>query len=221
MDLAESTLLAAALHAGLLLVSARWIPAIGDVEEDRIQVALTYPLIHLEPIQFHQPGEIEDMPPAILRAERDPDGRERVDSRCGGHLGGSMGEPTAADEERRYGVQGTKDNPDPHIARVPSYWETREMDMIGLTPEESMGGDPAAPMEPWGREDSFGNDPASARGHMWGEDPGVARGSPGAGIGLRRICTTCGDDGRGAPPAPVDGLEEGGATGTERAGRAR
>ena len=32
------------------------------------------------------------------------------------------------------------------------------------------GGDPNAPTAPWGREESLGNDPLSARGNMWGDD---------------------------------------------------
>jgi hypothetical protein len=54
---------------------------------------------------------------------------------------------------------------------------------------------------------------------MWGDEIGVAFGSPGAGIGRDELCDTCGDSGLGRhrdddlPTAP------GGATGTERAPR--
>jgi hypothetical protein len=219
MDLAESTLLAAALHVGLLVVSARWVPAIGDVEEEPLPTR--YEVVRFEPIPMADPGEIDELPAATVAAERDPDGRERVDSRCGEHLGGSMGERDAAAEDRRYGVQGTVDNPDPHIARFPWREPSHTFPMIGLIEGNPWGGDPEAPMAEWGRDNSDGNDPASARGHMWGETVGVAVGSPGAGIGLRRYCPTCGDDGRGAAPRPIEGLVEGGATGTERAGGVR
>jgi hypothetical protein len=219
MDLAESLLLAAALHVGLLVVSARWVPGIGDVEEVDGH-GQTYDQLRIEPIWRAEPGEMDELPPAITAAERDPDGRERVDSRCDGHLGGSMGEREAAERDRRYGVQGTPDNPDPHLARLPTTGEANHWFGIGLDPKD-WGGDPAAPMESWGRDDTFGNDPESARGHMWGGDIGMAFGSPGAGIGLRRYCETCGDDGRGIAAPPVEGTGEGGATGTERAGIAR
>src|SRR5262249_8680221 len=55
-------------------------------------------------------------------AEDAPDGRERMDCRCRGDAG-SMGELTARRVDKRYGVQGPNDNPDPHLARAPGqHW---------------------------------------------------------------------------------------------------
>src|SRR5262249_8680222 len=52
-------------------------------------------------------------------------------------------------------------------------------------------GDPRAPFAPWGRDDSLGNDPEGARGHMWGEDTAHAYGSSGLefgrGVGRRLL----------------------------------
>jgi hypothetical protein len=53
--------------------------------------------------------------------------------------------------------------------------------MIGLL-NAGGGADPNAPTAPWGREDSLGNDPMSARGNMWGDAIGDAFGVGGLGL---------------------------------------
>ena len=80
-----------------------------------------------------------------------------------------------------YGVQGPQDNPDPHIARQAALREAAEFGMIGLL-NTGGGGDPNAPTAPWGREDSLGNDPMSARGNMWGDTIGDSFGAGGLGL---------------------------------------
>ena len=213
MDLADSIFLAAALHAGFLLVSAWTIPALGetdsDLDRDDQRVFELYPIPPAEPTG---PDEVE--PPEPTPGDGGPDHRLRSESRCDHQRGGSMGEPAAADAGHRYGVQGPHDNPDPHIARVAQSAETSES-MIGLS-AAGWGGDPNAPTAAWGRDDSLGNDAVSARGNMWGDDIGLSFGSPGSGSGLKTLCPSCGDDGRGAE-IPSSDTTLGGATGTERA----
>ena len=82
---------------------------------------------------------------------------------------------------KRYGVQGPQDNPDPHIARQAALREAAEFGMIGLL-NVGAGGDPNAPTAPWGRDDSLGNDPLSARGNMWGDAIGDSFGAGGLGL---------------------------------------
>ncbi len=53
--------------------------------------------------------------------------------------------------------------------------------MIGLL-NTGAGGDPNAPTAPWGREESLGNDPLSARGNMWGDAIGDSFGAGGLGL---------------------------------------
>jgi hypothetical protein len=91
----------------------------------------------------------------------------------------AMGDRPTAERDRRYGVRGPGDNPDPHIAR-PSRGESRAWDGIGW---QGLGGDARAPTAVWGRDDALGTDPESARGNMWGEAIGRARGA--LGLGLR------------------------------------
>ena len=97
----------------------------------------------------------------------------------------SMGSPGTRTTGNRYGVQGPADNPDPHIARQQSLRDASEFGMIGLLNSGS-GGDPNAPSAPWGRDDSLGADPLSARGNQWGstiDDPFGAGGIGASGIG--------------------------------------
>ena len=60
---------------------------------------------------------------------------------------GSMGNPNARDTNKRYGVAGPKDNPDPHIARSAALREAAEFGMIGLL-NTGAGGDADAPSAP-------------------------------------------------------------------------
>ena len=94
---------------------------------------------------------------------------------------GSMGNPNSRDANKRYGVAGPKDNQDPHIARSAALREAAEFGMIGLL-NTGAGGDPNAPTAPWGRDDSMGTDPISARGNMWGDSIGDAFGAGGLGL---------------------------------------
>jgi hypothetical protein len=94
---------------------------------------------------------------------------------------GSMGNPTTKETGHKFGVQGPQDNVDPHIAKQAALREAAEFGMIGLL-NTGAGGDPNAPTAPWGREDSLGQDPMSARGNMWGDAIGDSFGAGGLGL---------------------------------------
>jgi hypothetical protein len=204
------------LHVGLLAVSAASIPAMGEPEPGAPQESARYLLEHA----FADVAEREEEePPATTPAPEAPDGRARVPSRCGELRGGSMGKPSAPEQAGRYGVLGPVDNPDPHIASkadLPGAWPA-----WGFRPVSALwsfvdlydphaGGDPDAPTAPWGRDETLGNDPSSARGSVWGHDIAEAHGSPGAGLGRHELCETCGDMGAGAAadPAAAPGAED-------------
>src|SRR6185436_17342197 len=94
---------------------------------------------------------------------------------------GSMGNPNTTAVNKKFGVQGPQDNPDPHIARQAALKEAAEFGMIGLL-NVGAGGDPNAPTAPWGSEESSGQDPMSARGNMWGDSIGDSFGAGGLGL---------------------------------------
>ncbi|MEZ4314621.1 MAG: VWA domain-containing protein [Polyangiaceae bacterium] len=109
---------------------------------------------------------------------------------------GSMGAPGSdpnADAARRYGIRGPQDQPDPHIQRQADLQDAAEFGMIGLL-NSGAGGDPNSPTAPWGRDDSLGADPFSARGNAWATPitpggVGQGGGGRGEGIGLGSIGT--------------------------------
>lgn len=202
--------LSLALHAGVLLLSALAMPALGETPDSSSVAAEQF----LLGASFADPAPPEeDAPVPEIVDSPDADGHSVVRSRCGEH-GGSMGDPAVAATGHRYGVQGPADNADPHVSRDSAWGDTSwEVLRVGL-PSGHWGGAADAPAAPWGRDDSLGTDPANARGEMWGDAIGAARGSPGAGIGLVRLCETCGANGRGRW---FEGTRSAGATGTESA----
>ena len=83
--------------------------------------------------------------------------------------------------------------------------------MIGLL-NTGAGGDPNAPTAPWGRDDSLGNDPMSARGNMWGDDIGDSFGA--GGLGLSGIGEGGGGRGEGIGLGYIGTIGHGAGTGT-------
>jgi hypothetical protein len=122
-----------------------------------------------------------------------------------------MGNPNSRDSNKRYGVAGPKDNQDAHIARSAALREAAEFGMIGLL-NTGAGGDPNAPTAPWGRDDSLGTDPISARGNMWGDSIGDAFGA--GGLGLSGIGEGGGGRGEGIGLGSIGTLGHGAGTGT-------
>jgi hypothetical protein len=83
-------------------------------------------------------------------------------SRCCDEVMGSFDGPHA---DRRLGVAGPADNPDPRLARNLE---------VGSNDEPS-------PRTPWGRDEALGTDPISGHGHMYAEEIGIASGEAGLG----------------------------------------
>jgi hypothetical protein len=124
---------------------------------------------------------------------------------------GKMGNPNTKDTGHKFGVQGPQDNPDPHIARQAALKEAAEFGMIGLL-NVGAGGDPNAPTVPWGREDSLGQDPLSARGNMWGDSIGDSFGA--GGLGLSGVGEGGGGRGEGIGLGNIGTIGHGAGTGT-------
>jgi hypothetical protein len=94
---------------------------------------------------------------------------------------GSMGNPNSRQTNKSFAIAGPKDNKDIHIAREAALRDASTFGMIGLLNAGS-NSDPNAPTAPWGRDESLGADPFSARGNMWGSEPGEAFGAGGLGL---------------------------------------
>jgi hypothetical protein len=166
------------LHMGLVAVFAFFLPGMrGDDSEavDRDRILLMQKLINAA----QEREELERDTPEV--SEANPDQKEGGTGARAKDEEGSMGNPNIRDTGHKYGIQGPKDNPDPHLARQAALTEAAQFGMIGLIATMG-GGDPNAPTAPWGREESSGTDEKSARGNMFGDAIGDSFGAGGLGL---------------------------------------
>jgi FHA domain len=195
-------------HVGLIAAMAFFVPPMGLNDDEglsRDQQYLIQQYLQAAAEREQEEKETEQV------AETNADNKEGgTGTRAKGEEG-SMGNPNTKETGHRYGVQGPQDNPDPHIARQAALREAAEFGMIGLL-NTGAGGDPNAPTAPWGRDDSLGNDPMSARGNMWGDSIGDSFGA--GGLGLSGIGEGGGGRGEGIGLGSIGTLGHGAGTGT-------
>lgn len=196
------------LHVGIVASMAFFMPSMGNEDAeaiDRDQLLLMQKMLNAAAEREQEEKQTEQQP------DQNADNKEGgTGTRAKGEEG-SMGNPNTNATNKRYGVQGPKDNPDPHLARQAALKEAQEFGMIGLI-NVGAGGDPNAPTAPWGREDSSGNDPLSARGNMWGDAIGDAFGA--GGLGLSGVGEGGGGRGEGIGLGNIGTLGHGAGTGT-------
>lgn len=195
------------LHMGIVASMAFFMPKMnGDDAEaiDRDQLLLMQKMLNAAAEREQEEEKTED---TSNQADNNEGG---TGTRAKGEEG-SMGNPNTTATNKRYGVQGPQDNPDPHLARQAALREAADFGMIGLI-NVGAGGDPNAPTAPWGREDSSGNDPLSARGNMWGDAIGDAFGA--GGLGLSGVGEGGGGRGEGIGLGNIGTLGHGAGTGT-------
>lgn len=196
------------LHIGIVASMAFFMPSMnGDDSEaiDRDQLLLMQKMLNAAAEREQEEKKTEEV------ADSNADQKEGgTGTRAKGEEG-SMGNPNTNATNKRYGVQGPKDNPDPHLARQAALKEAQDFGMIGLI-NVGAGGDPNAPTAPWGREESSGSDPLSARGNMWGDAIGDAFGA--GGLGLSGVGEGGGGRGEGIGLGSVGTLGHGAGTGT-------
>ncbi len=193
---------------GFVAAMAFFVPPLGltddeDINQDQLYLIQQY--LNAAAEREQEEKETEQV------AEDNADNKEGgTGTRAKGEEG-SMGNPTSKATNKRYAVQGPKDNPDPHIARAAALREAQEFGMIGLL-NTGAAGDPNAPTAPWGRDTSLGTDEISARGNMWGDEIGDAFGA--GGLGLSGIGEGGGGRGEGIGLGSIGTLGHGAGTGT-------
>jgi hypothetical protein len=196
------------LHMGLVAVFAFFMPHMGldDTEDlDRDQILMMQKLLNAAAEREQEERDTQEV------TEVQPDQKEGgTGTRAKGEEG-SMGNPNTRDTGHKYGVQGPKDNPDPHLAKQAALQEAAQFGMIGLISTMG-GGDPNAPTAPWGREESLGQDEKSARGNMFGDTIGDSFGA--GGLGLSGVGEGGGGRGEGIGLGNFGGLGHGAGTGT-------
>lgn len=142
------------LGAGGLAVHARAAMAKGNTPESLNEFLVQQPLVH-------------DLSAHAERMKRHQ--AERAEE-------GDEGEAAPKEEAAR-----NSDGAPRRRAEQAALRDAAEMGMIGLL-NSGAGGDPDAPTAPWGRDDSLGKDPLSARGNMWGDSIGESFGAGGLGL---------------------------------------
>jgi hypothetical protein len=196
------------LHMGIVASLAFFMPSMnGDDSEaiDRDQMLQMMKLLNAAAEREQEERETEQV------ADANADNKEGgTGTRAKGEEG-SMGNPNTKDTGKKFGVQGPQDNADPHVARQAALREAAEFGMIGLL-NIGGGGDPNAPTAPWGRDDSLGNDPMSARGNMWGDSIGDSFGA--GGLGLSGVGEGGGGRGEGIGLGNIGTIGHGAGTGT-------
>jgi hypothetical protein len=177
------------MHASLIAMFAFFMPGMrSDDSEavDRDQIPLMQKLLAAA---------------AEREQDRRPDEAQSSSSSSEGGQGaqakgesGVAGKQNSKETGHKYGVEGPKNNPDPHLASRAALEEAAKFGMIGLISTMS-GGDPNAPTAVWGRQESSGTDERSALGNMFGDGIGESIGT--GGLGLSGLCDGCGGGGRG------------------------
>jgi hypothetical protein len=195
------------LHLGTVASLAFFMPHMnGDDSEaiDRDTLLMMQKLLNAEAEREQEKKETEEV------TEANADNKEGGSGTRAKGEEGSMGNPTTKETGHKFGVQGPQDNPDPHIAKQAALREAAEFGMIGLL-NTGAGGDPNAPTAPWGREDSLGADPMSARGNMWGDAIGDSFGA--GGLGLSGVGEGGGGRGEGIGLGGIGTIGHGAGTG--------
>jgi hypothetical protein len=178
-------------HAALVAAMASFVPPLGLADDEARRREDQY-LIQQYLRAAAEREEAAKENDAV--AESDADEREGGSGERAKDEEGSMGQPNSKQAAHRYGVQGQRDNPDPHLAREAARREAAAFGMIGLL-ASGTGGDPNAPTASWGRDESLGRDESSARGNMWGATIDEAFGA--AGLGLTGVGEGGGSSGEG------------------------
>src|SRR5690606_6803085 len=110
------------VHAGFVAAMAFFVPPLGltddeDLDKDRLYLMQQYLDAAAEREQEEKEAEV---------VQENADNKEGgTGTRAKGEEG-SMGNPTTKATNKRYAVQGPKDNPDPHIARQAALREAME-----------------------------------------------------------------------------------------------
>ncbi len=196
------------MHIGILASLFFFMPNLGadDSEAlDRDMILKMQHLLNAEAEREQEEKETEQVP------DTNADNKEGgTGTRAKGEEG-SMGNPNTNKTGMKFGVQGPQDNQDPHVARQAALKEAAEFGMIGLL-NSAASADPNAPTAPWGRDDSLGNDPMSARGNMWGDAIGDSFGA--GGLGLSGVGEGGGGRGEGIGLGNIGTIGHGAGTGT-------
>jgi hypothetical protein len=197
--------LSMAAHVGLLAAMASMVPRMGLADDEALR---RDQLIVMQ--QYLQASAERETAQSQETSDRAADAREGgTGTRSVGEEGG-MGNPNAARMAHRYGIEGPRDNRDPHVARQAALRDAAQFGLVGML-NAGAGGDPNTPTAIWGRDESLGKDATSARGNMWGDVIGDSFGY--GGLGLFGVGEGGGGRGEGIGLGAIGTIDHGGGTG--------
>jgi len=166
------------VHGGLLAAMFFFMPPLDSTDKNEMSSDQSAMLKQM--LQAYAEKEQEEQKTEETTETKPDDKEGGTGTRAKGEEG-QMGNPVSHASNMRYGVKGPQNNPDPHLARQAALQDARDFGMVGLL-NTGAGGDPNAPTAVFGRDDSLGTDPMSARGNMWGDSIGDAFGAGGLGL---------------------------------------
>lgn len=130
---------------------------------------------------------------------------------------GQMGKKEEKKTKQKYGIEGPKENEDPHMAREEAKEQAATAGIIGVL--KASVGAWNSPTSPYGRDTALGNDPMSALGALMGDQIGSNFGF--GGLGLRGTGRGGGGTGEGTIGLGNIGTIGHGAGGGEGSGYGR
>jgi len=122
--------------------------------------------------------EKEDEEEKDLESEMEDEEEGGTGARAAGDEG-KMGRRDAEDVDRMAGVQGPKDNPNPHMAKTAMLEQVAQFGAVSAL-QALQSNAPTSPFSPYST--ALGNDPVNARGHLMGSEYGDAYGVGGLGM---------------------------------------
>lgn len=185
--------MSAIFHAMLIFAFAFFMPPLGindaEASADKDQLFLMQQYLSASAEREQKLLEEEHN----TTEQSNPSNEGGTGTRAKGEEGG-MGSPTSKQLGKSYAIAGSLNNKDIHIARENALRDASNFGLIGILNIGS-GGDPLAPTAIWGRDDSQGANPFSAKGNMWGDSLGESYGA--GGLGLSGIGESGGGIGEG------------------------
>jgi TonB family protein len=163
-----------AMHVGLLLLFYFLPPRSSSLSLDLLNADSRLVKYLIEP-----PETVEEETPEWLQENKEDDeggkGKRHKDEE------GQMGKKDDKKTKNKYGIEGPKDNQDPHMARDEAKAMAANAGIIGVL--KASVGAWNSPTSPYGRDSALGNDAMSALGALMGDQVGSNFGF--GGLGLR------------------------------------
>jgi pSer/pThr/pTyr-binding forkhead associated (FHA) protein len=199
-----------AIHIGMLLLFYFLPPSSSSLSLDLLNADSRLVQYLIEPPETEE-LETPDWLPDSKMDDEGGKGKRHKDEE------GQMGKKEEKKNKNKFGIEGPKDNEDPHMAREEAKEMASQAGIIGVL--KASVGAWNSPTSPYGRDTALGNDPMSALGALMGDQIGANFGF--GGLGLRGTGKGGGGTGEGTIGLGNIGTIGHGAGGGEGSGYGR